>query len=100
MPEPLLVSGLFQRGIGLVYLISFLSLLGQLLPFAGQRGAVPVHRVLARIRRDFPAPHRFFYFPTLLWVDSSDRMLRGLALLGALSSAAVIFGGPFAPQRC
>jgi hypothetical protein len=95
--EPLTVWGLFYRGLGLVHLISFLSLAGQVLPYAGQRGALPIWRVLERIRRDFPGPRRFFYFPTLLWLDPSDRMLRGLVWFGALSAALVVIGGPLAP---
>jgi hypothetical protein len=95
--DPLLVWGLFQRGLGLVYIISFLSLSSQVLSYAGERGALPVRRVLERIARDFPGPRRFLYFPTLLWLDPSDRMLRGLTLLGALCGAAVIVGGPLAP---
>jgi hypothetical protein len=95
--DPLTVWGLFYRGIGLVYVISFLSLLGQVLPYAGERGALPVRRVLERIARDFPGRRRFLYFPTLLWLDSSDRMLRGLAVVGALSGAIVVLGGPLAP---
>ena len=95
--DPLLVWGLFQRGLGLVYVISFLSLSSQVLPYAGERGAMPARRVLERIARDFPGPRRFLYFPTLLWLDPSDRMLRGLSLLGALSGLAVMIGGPLAP---
>jgi hypothetical protein len=94
--DPLTVWGLFYRGIGFVYLISFLSLSGQVLAYAGERGALPVRRVLQRCARDFPGPRRFLYFPTLLWIDSSDRTLRGLTALGALSGAAVVFGGPYA----
>jgi len=95
--DPLLVWGLFQRGLGLVHVVSFLSLSMQVLPYAGERGALPVRRVLERIARDFPGPRRFLYFPTLLWLDPSDRMLRGLTLLGALSGAALVVGGPLAP---
>ena len=95
--EPLLVWGVFQRGIGPIYVISFLSLSSQVLPYAGARGALPVQRVLARIARDFPGPRRFLYFPTLLWINSSDRALRGLTLLGALLGAVVVVGGPLAP---
>lgn len=95
--DPRLIWGLFERGLGLVYLISFLSLSSQVLPYAGEHGALPVRRVLQRIARDFPGARRFLYFPTLLWFDASDRMLRGLTLLGALCGAAVIVGGPFAP---
>jgi hypothetical protein len=95
--DSLTVWGLFYRGIGLVHLISFVSLLGQVVAYAGEHGAWPVRRALARIERDFAGPRRFLYFPTLLWIDSSDRMLRGLALVGALAGAAVLVGGPHAP---
>lgn len=80
-----------------MYVISFLSLSGQVLPYAGARGALPVRHVLERIARDFPGPRRFVYFPTLLWIDSSDRMLRGLSWFGVLSGLAVLVGGPLAP---
>jgi hypothetical protein len=95
--DPLTIWGLFYRGIGLVYVISFLSLNSQVLPYAGERGALPVQRALGRIARDFPGPRRFLYFPTLLWIDSSDRMLLGLSWLGTLSGAAVFVGGSLAP---
>jgi hypothetical protein len=95
--EPLTCWGLFQRGLGLVHLISFLSLAGQVLPYAGEHGAVPVRRTLARIRRDFPGPKRFLYLPTLLWLDASDRTLRVLTLTGALAGAAVVVGGEGSP---
>jgi len=95
--DPETLWGLFIRGIGLVHVISFASLSGQVTVLAGERGAQPVRRALERIRRDFPGPRRYFYFPTLLWLDSSDRMLRGLTWLGMLSGLAVVVGGPLAP---
>ena len=95
--DPLVSWGLFQRGLGLVHLISFLSLAGQVLPYAGERGAVPVRRSLARIVRDFPSWRRFVYFPTLLWLNASDRMLCALVGVGVLAGAAVVAGGAWSP---
>ena len=95
--EPLTCWGLFLRGLGLVHLISFLSLAGQVLPYAGRHGAVPVRRTLERIERDFPGPRRFLYFPTLLWIDASDRTLRALTFVGALAAGGVIIGGDASP---
>ena len=95
--DPLTSWGLFQRGLGLVHLISFVSLAGQVLPYAGERGALPVRRVLERIRRDFPGWRRFLYFPTLLWLDASDSTLRALTLVGAASGALVMLGGEWSP---
>ncbi len=95
--DPLTTWGLFYRGLGLVHLISFLSLASQVVPYAGERGAMPVRRVLGRISRDFPGWRRFLYFPSLLWLDSSDRALRAFTLVGALSGAAVVVGGEWSP---
>ena len=49
--DPLVVWGLFQRGLGLVHLISFLSLSPQLLPYAGERGALQSRPARARRAR-------------------------------------------------
>jgi hypothetical protein len=71
----------------------FASLVAQVLPIAGSRGLHPIRLQLAKIREDYPTPHRFFYFPTLLWLTSQDWALRGAVLAGCLSSITVIVGG-------
>ena len=95
MPEPTLIWGLFTRGLGVVFLISFVSLSIQVTFAAGHRGMLPVHRRLAKIEEDFPSWRRFYYFPTLLWLNRSDWMLRALTLAGIAASLVVIYGGPF-----
>ncbi|HKU41768.1 MAG TPA: lipase maturation factor family protein [Polyangiales bacterium] len=94
---PELVWGLFQRSLGVLFLISFLSLSGQVVALAGSNSGIAViSRRLAKIREDFPTWRRYVYFPTLLWVNSSDGMLRGLPLVGATAAVGVIYGGPIA----
>ena len=93
--DPLLVWGLLPRGLGLVFLISFVSLSFQVLPFAGAQGAMPIARTLACIRRDFPSWRRCYYFPTLLWLCASDRMLRALTYVGFGAALGVVIGGPW-----
>jgi len=95
-PSPELIWGLISRGIGLVFLVSFLSLRGQVLPLAGSTGITPIRDALRAIRRDFPAPQRFLFFPTLLWLNSSDAALRALPWLGIAAASGAIVGGPFA----
>ncbi len=91
---PELVWGLFQRSLGVVFLISFLSLAGQTVSMAGsQSGIGQISRRLDKIREDFPTWRRFFYFPTLLWANASDGMLRGVPLVGATAAVGVIIGG-------
>jgi Lipase maturation factor len=91
----LVVWGLFPRGLGLVFLISFSSLSGQVVWGSGERaGLASVSRRLAKMRDDFPTWKRFLYFPTLLWLNESDAMLRALTWVGIASACLVIYGGP------
>jgi len=80
-----------------MFLISFASLTDQIVRASGRKGGLPVARRLDTIARDFPTWHRFHYFPTLLWINDSDAMLRVLTLVGMAAAALVIYGGPYAP---
>jgi hypothetical protein len=92
---PELVWGLYERGLGLVFLISFASLSGQVVRSAGRGGGFPIGKRLVHIAEDFPGIRRIFYFPTLLWLSSSDAMLRLLTFTGLAGACAAIYGGPF-----
>jgi hypothetical protein len=64
-------------------------------PAAGRHAGIGmVSRRLHKLRRDFPGWRHCLYFPTLLWVNDSDAMLRGLTWLGWIAAAFVIYGGP------
>lgn len=91
---PELIWGLFPRLIGSVFLVSFISLLPQVAPIAGAEGSVPVRDRLEKVRNAFPWWRRVVHYPTLLWLDCSDTMLRGLVVTGLLCALAVIYGGP------
>src|SRR5262245_33346873 len=94
--SPLLVWGVFPRLLGLVYLIVFASLYRQVLPFAGSKGISPIKEQLLKIRSEFPAGKRYFYFPTLLWINAEDWFIRLLMMVGIGSSCLVVYGGPWA----
>jgi len=94
---PELVWGLYTRGLGVVFFITYASLVGQVLSAAGRNGAFPAWRRLAKIRRDFPLWRRWVHFPTLLWLSDSDLMLRALTWVGLAASALVVYGGPLSP---
>lgn len=96
-PRPELVWGLVSRGVGLVFFVSFVSLGQQILLLAGKRGITPIADALDAIRRDFAAPARFFYFPTPLWLNSSDAALEAAVTLGVAGAVAIVVGGPYAP---
>lgn len=92
--SPELIWGVYPRLVGLVFLVSFSSLLPQVVPIAGREGSLPIRDRLQKITEAFPWWRRFVHYPTLLWINSSDAMLRGLIALGWLCAAAVIVGGP------
>jgi hypothetical protein len=93
--SPELVWGAFTRSIGVVYVIAFGSMFGQITALVGARGVTPVALRLAAIRRDFPGPRRFLYFPSLLWLGHGDGALRGLVATGVACGLGVIYGGPW-----
>ena len=93
--SPELVWGLYTRGLGLVLLISFVSLAPQIALGAGREGGMPIGLRLDKMARDFPTWRRFYYFPTLLWCNHSDAMLRALCWVGIGASALVVYGGPW-----
>jgi hypothetical protein len=93
---PQLVWGLLPRLIGVLYIIAFGGLVPQLTAMLGSRGLGPITPRLAAIRRDYPGLRRFFMFPTLLWLNSSDRALRVIPWLGIGCGVLCVIGGPYA----
>src|SRR5690349_22274374 len=91
---PELVWGLLPRFVGVIYVVAFGAMIPQIQVLAGARGHLPVRAWLARVRRDFPGPRRFFEYPTLLWLNASDGMLRALPIAGVVCGLAAIYGGP------
>src|SRR5687768_17466223 len=94
---PELVWGLIPRFVGLLYMIAFGGFIPQLLAMIGTRGLGPITPRLARARRDYPGIRRFFDYPTLLWLSSSDRTLRIIPWLGVLCGAVMVYGGSLSP---
>jgi hypothetical protein len=91
---PALVWGLVPRIVGLLFVVAFLSLAPQVLGLIGSRGIAPVRQQLAEAARHFPGPRRFVRWPTVLWLSSSDGMLRALPWLGVLAGLYAAVGGP------
>lgn len=94
LPEPLFVWGLFVRCLGLVYFIAIVQLYWQVLPIAGINGINPVQYKLKQIKRDYGSLKKWILFPTLLWINASDRFLRTMIVVGSIASIIVICGGP------
>jgi len=86
-----LVSWLFLRGLGVIYVAAFVSLAVQILGLVGHDGVVPLDRYL-------PAAHgawgsaAYWRMPTLFWLDQRDALLVAGAWLGAALGALVMLG--------
>jgi lipase maturation factor 1 len=92
--SPHSVWGLFPRLVGVIYVLAFASLAVQSVELGGKRGVLLADDFFSAIRRDYPGIRRFFDYPTLLWLSSSDRMLRAVPLFGVVCGLAAIYGGP------
>ena len=83
----------FLNGLGLVYLIAFISAWVQIDGLMGERGVVPTSDYLNLIGRSIgDAGTPAFLHPTLSWIDSSSRMLHALCAFGVVVSALLTFG--------
>lgn len=93
-PEPpsyVLTRWLFLRLLGLVYVIAFVSLWGQLAGLVGAHGILPVANFLQGAQREYGSA-AYHLFPTLAWINSSDAGLKFLCGAGAVSGLLVILG--------
>jgi len=72
---------LFLRALGLIFFSAFYSLAFQIHGLIGERGILPATAYLRAISDAVPGIKRLWYAPSVLWLGSSDRALRGLVLL-------------------
>lgn len=90
-----ITRAVFLRGLGLVYLIAFVSLWVQIDGLVGSKGVLPLANYLGAVRlqlSDASAFTRFLDLPTLCWISSSDGFLQFLCAGGAVLSCALIVG--------
>jgi predicted DCC family thiol-disulfide oxidoreductase YuxK len=86
-----LVSWLFLRGLGAIYVAAFVSLAVQISGLVGHDGITPLDRYL-------PAAHgawgtaAYWRLPTLFWLDQSDTALIAGAWLGAALGTLALLG--------
>ena len=85
-----LVSALFLRLLGVIYLIAFASIGMQIEALAGSQGIIPLGERLAGIAAETGA-ERYLQIPTLFWINASDTALTGAAGAGCLAALLIIF---------
>ncbi|MBV8813165.1 MAG: lipase maturation factor family protein [Verrucomicrobia bacterium] len=88
---------IFLRGLGLVYLIAFVSFWVQADGLVGAQGILPVAPWLDQVRERFGV-ESYWLLPTLCWFNASDWFLHLLCAVGTGLSVLLIF--EIAPVLC
>jgi predicted DCC family thiol-disulfide oxidoreductase YuxK len=84
-----LVSWVFLRLLGAIYIAAFASLGVQLLGLVGRAGILPLGDHLSAARRAL-GDSAYRVLPTLFWLDSSDASLLAGCVVGALLGLLVV----------
>jgi hypothetical protein len=85
-----LVSSLFLRLLGIIYLIAFASLLFQIQGLVGEQGIAPVDELLAYVTAE-AGSERYYKLPTIFWFAHSNIALVGATVYGCIVSLQIIF---------
>jgi predicted DCC family thiol-disulfide oxidoreductase YuxK len=86
-----LVSWLFLRGIGLLYLSAFISFAVQAMGLIGSHGILPLPEFIAALRSHLGA-ERYWFVPMVFWLDSSDFTILVVCWAGGMLSLLLVFG--------
>jgi hypothetical protein len=85
------IRSIFLRGLAIIYLIAFASLLPQVDGLIGSHGILPASEYLGNIRAEYGAS-AYTFFPTLAWLNSSDLFLHVLVWAGLVFSGLLLAG--------
>ena len=86
--DRLIARWIFLRCLGGIYFSAFFSLAFQILGLNGSGGILPAADFLDKARGF--GPLRFWYVPSLLWLNHSDHALTALVWVGLIASLLVI----------
>jgi hypothetical protein len=84
-----MVRPAFLRGLALIYLIAFASLLPQVDGLIGANGILPARDFLQSVRADFGSS-AYALWPTLAWINSSDAFLHAMIWAGIVLSLLLL----------
>jgi len=97
-----LVRWFLLRGLGVIYLIAFLSLWTQILGLIGNNGILPASLTMFGVRQESALAHvglqRYDVLPTLCWFSSSDSFLTVQCVAGTILALLLVLG--IAPALC
>ena len=84
-----LVSALFLRLLGAIYLVAFASVGVQIEGLIGSQGIHPLAERLTRLAEQSDM-ERYLQVPTLFWLNASDPALNGAAVLGCIAAVMIM----------
>ncbi len=96
-PSFLVSRWLFLRLLGFVYAAAFFSLLPQIPGLIGDNGILPAAQLLEGVGGVLAAPQRFWYLPTLAWIDAGNGFLQWMCIVGGLCGLLVMAGAATRP---
>lgn len=85
----LLISGIFLRLLGVIYLIAFASIGVQIDGLIGSQGILPIAERLDELAQTGDV-ELFLQVPTLFWIDASDATLIGATIAGCLAAVLIL----------
>lgn len=82
---------LLPRLLGFIYFCAIGAFLFQIRGLLGRQGILPVQDFLHQLKARYPYK-RFFYVPSLFWLNASNTALMGAVLLGTFLSLILMWG--------
>ncbi len=90
IPSYTLVSWLFLRLLGIIYLAAFISFGSQALGLIGSGGILPVNNLI-KAATLLLGTERYWQLPMIFWLNSSNVMIQAVCWIGIVSSILLIF---------
>ena len=92
VPAPIgFTSRIVVAGVGVCYLLAFWSLAVQVRGLIGSDGIMPAANLLRSAKAQL-GMERYWFFPSITWISSSDAALSAFCWGGAAASLGMIFG--------
>ncbi len=88
--DRLIPRWLLLRALALIYFSAFYSLICQVRGLVGPDGILPARQFLDAVHHAL-GPARFWYAPTLYWINSSNSAIMAVCWIGLLASIAAFF---------
>lgn len=85
-----LVSWVFLRALGLIYLVAFISFGSQALGLIGSHGIVPVSQLVEAAQYQLGVG-RYWFLPMVFWLNTSDLFIQAVCWGGVALSLLLVF---------